>query len=81
MLPSFTQLTPEADHKVVQARELLDTIVKENRGRCFFIFRHKPKKFKDFCEVNISNMVYTGTCDFWQIVINVCLFCLQLCMG
>ncbi|XP_012697892.1 histidine ammonia-lyase [Clupea harengus] len=25
------KLTPEADHKVVQARELLDTIVKENR--------------------------------------------------
>lgn len=26
------QLTPEAERKVVQSRELLDTIVKENKG-------------------------------------------------
>ena len=30
--PNHPQLTPEAETKVVQARELLDTIVKENKG-------------------------------------------------
>lgn len=32
----FFQLTLEAEKKVVQSRELLDTIVKENRGKLAF---------------------------------------------
>lgn len=32
VLNDLFQLTPEAERKVVQSRELLDTIVKENKG-------------------------------------------------
>lgn len=46
---SDPQLTPEAEQKVVQSRELLDTIVKENKGE-HDIHLHKENMCGFFCK-------------------------------
>lgn len=45
---SDLQLTPDAEQKVVQSRELLDTIVKENKGE-HDIHLHKENMSGFFC--------------------------------